>query len=305
MKVFITGGAGFLGTHTSRLLLEQGHQVTIYDSLVTSSQDSVDPRANFIQGDICDQELLEKSLVGHDAVIHMASLIQVNESVSKPIEYSENNILGSIHLVEAMRKVGLTKIIFSSSATVYGFPKTVPVTEESPVLAANPYGMTKVAIENLLHCYHYIHKFDVCLLRYFNPYGPDKHYDSKSNLMPNLIKKALKKEKVPVYWKGEQIRDYIYVEDLAQAHIDVLELAGWNIFNVGTGKGVTVVEIINSLSEILGYPLEMEDLGERAGDVHSLYASSELLQSKTKWRPRYDLQNGLKKTVQWFQENIK
>lgn len=300
MKILITGGAGFIGSHISRLLLDLGHQVTIYDNLSTSDEDSVDPRAKLIKADINNQKLLEKSLPGSELVVHLASKLQVNESVKKPLLYAKNNILGSIHLLEAMRKTGVKRIIFSSSATVYGHPKKLPVTEQSPVMAVNPYGVTKVAVENLLSAYHYLYGFDVAILRYFNPYGPDPHYQGKSLVIPNLISKALNKQPVPLFWKGNQIRDFIYVSDLARAHLAVLPLKGLNIFNVGTETGVKVTEIVNKLSDIFGYPLKVQDLGERAGDVAANYASSKALTRATGWKAQVSLEEGLRKTVAFF-----
>lgn len=306
MKILITGGAGFLGSAVSKLLLDQKHSVTIYDNLTTSHQENVDPRANFIKGDITDQNHLEKVLPDTDVVIHMASLLSVNESVNQPLRYAENNILGSIHLLEAMRKTGVKKIIFSSSATVYGYPKAedLPVTEDASVLAYSPYGATKVAIENFLHCYYQLHGFDVAVLRYFNPYGPDPDYDTKSLAIPNFIKKALKHQPIPLYWQGQQSRDFIYIDDLAAAHVAVLGLGGWQVFNVGTNKGVKTIEVVNILSQILGYKLQIEDMGERAGDIDAVYASSKKLEKMTGWKAQVDLEEGLTKTVEWFNKNM-
>ncbi len=297
MKILITGGAGFLGGHTSKQLLDQGHEVILYDNLSASDGTHNDPRATFVKGDLADQELLEKTLPGCDAVIHMASLLDVNESTREPMRYAQNNILGSISLLEAMRNVGLKKIIFSSSCVVYGTPKVLPITEDSPVLAANPYGATKASIENFLNTYHFVHGFDVTLLRYFNPYGPDEHHDPETHAIPNFIKAGLEHKPIPLYWNGEQIRDFIYVEDLAAAHIAVLELDGWNVFNVGAAQGVKIIDLVHTLSEILGYELEIEDKGERAGDVPALYASSDKLTAATGWTAKVSLKEGLKKTI--------
>lgn len=302
MRILITGGAGFIGSHIVKLLSKDPGEIVVYDRLISSSLTNSE-KIKYIKGDLLDQELLEKSLEGVDVVIHMAALIEVNESVKKPLLFAENNILGSIKLLEAMKNTGVKKIIFSSSCCVYGNPDKLPLTEDSPVLAANPYGMTKVAVENLIRSYHLIHGFDAVILRYFNPYGPGENHQPETHAIPNIIKSALSNTPIPLYWKGEGIRDFIYVEDLARAHIQVLGLQGWNVFNVGTGKGTKIIDIVNVLSDILKHPLKTEDKGERAGDVPALYASPALIEKAVGWKAEVDLEEGLRKTVEWFKSS--
>lgn len=301
-KILVTGGAGFIGSHTSKQLIDQGHQVVVYDNLSRGHQESLDPRVTFIKGDLSDQTLLSHSLKGVDLVIHMASLMEVSESVKYPLEFVENNVLGATHLLEAMRKSNVKKILFSSSACVYGDTKELPLTETAPVLAANPYGATKVAIENLLSAYYRVHNFDVTILRYFNPYGPGEFHQPESHAIPNFIKSALKKEPIPLYWRGEPIRDFIYIDDLVLAHTAVLDMKGWNVFNVGTETGVKIKDVLGIISEILGYSLEIDDLGERPGDVMASFASSKLLKETTGWEAKYSLKEGLEKTINYYQD---
>lgn len=303
MKILITGGAGFIGTHVSKLLLDQGYTVAIYDNLSRSSQENVDKRAIFIKGDLEDSKLLVNCLKNVDGVIHLASFIEVPESVKNPLIFAQNNILGSIYLLEAMKEAGVKKIIFSSSATVYGEPKKLPLTEESPLSATNPYAASKIATEAFMETYHKLYGFDVVILRYFNPYGPGEMHNPETHAIPNFIKASLNKKPIPLYFQGEQIRDFIYIEDLASAHIAPLNLSGFNVFNVGNEKGVKITDVVNILSDILGYNLEVEDLGERPGDVKATYASSKLFKEKTKWRAKVSLQEGLKRTVEWFRGN--
>lgn len=302
VKVLVTGGAGFIGSHICRLLLDQGHQVVVYDNLSRGYEKLVDQRSTLVRGDLKDQGLMEEALKGCDAVIHMAALALVTESVKDPGLYADNNVLGTISLLEAMKNVGVKKVIFSSSCVVYGNPKSLPVKEDEAILAYNPYGATKVASENFLNSYHSIHGFDVTLLRYFNPYGPNEMHDPETHAVPNFIKAALNDEEMPLYWKGEQIRDFIYVEDLAQAHIDVLKLSGWNVFNVGTENGTKVKEVVDTIGEILGKELRIKDLGERSGDVPAVYASSQKLKEATGWSAKHTLKEGLEKTVEWFRK---
>ena len=303
MKILITGGAGFIGSHIVELLSKTKNEIVVYDKLIPHSSIK-SSSIKYIKGDLLEQKLLEKSLKGIAVVIHMASLIEVNDSVKNPLKFTENNIVGTVHLLEAMRKSGTKRIIFSSSATVYGQPKKLPLTEKSPVLCANPYGATKIAAENMIRSYHLIHGFDATILRYFNPYGPGENHQPETHAIPNIIKAALNNTAIPLYWQGQQVRDFIYIEDLARAHIEVLNLEGWNVFNVGTGKGAKIIDILNIVSEILGRRLKIQNLGNRAGDVPALYTSSEALQKATGWKAQVSLRDGLIKTVDWFRNSI-
>src|SRR4030042_3237344 len=161
----------------------------------------------------------------------MAGLIVVPESVKDPIKYCDNNVIGSVILIEEMRKANVKKIIFSSSACVYGTLDKLPIMEDAPIHPDNPYGASKASIETFLQTYNAIHGFDSIILRYFNPYGPGEEHNPETHAIPNFIKAALLKKPIPLYWKGEQIRDFIYIEDLAQAHIDVMDQKGYQVFN--------------------------------------------------------------------------
>lgn len=300
MKILITGGAGFIGTHIAKLLLDQGHEVLIFDNLSRSDTKYLDPKALFIRGDIKDSALLEKCLKNIDWVIHLAQFLDVEESVREPGLYFQNNVLGTLNLLECMKKAVMGKIVFSSSACVYGDPQKLPLLEDAVLTPANPYGACKVAVEALLSAYYKQYGFDVIILRYFNPYGPMEDHIPETHAIPKFIKAALLKKPLPLYWKGNQVRDFIYIEDLARAHINVLKLKGFHVFNIGIEKGVKINDIVNKLSDILGYKLEVEDLGERAGDVVANFASSKKFKKATGWRPKYTLRQGLEKTIDWF-----
>jgi len=304
MRILVTGGAGFIGTHVNKLLLKQGHEVSVFDDLSKGHKNQLDSRVNFIEGNLLDIEKLENILPGHDAVIHMASFIEVGESVKKPVEFVENNILGTATLLEAMRKTGVYKIIFSSSACVYGRPTKIPITEEDPMgQQENPYGLTKVSMEQLCILYHTLHNFDVTILRYFNPYGPGEMHIPETHAIPNFIKAALSKKSVPLYWKGEQVRDFIYIEDLAEAHVLPLSKKGLHIYNVGTQTGSKIIDVVEKIFEILGYEVDIEDKGERKGDVPKLVASSEKIKNELGWKPKTNLDEGLKKTIDFFRSH--
>lgn len=301
MKILVTGGAGFIGSHVNKLLLEQNHTVNVVDNLSRSNKQFLDSRVNFIEANINNQAKLEEILPGIDVVIHMASFIEVSESVENPVLFTENNILGTVKLLNAMKNTNVKKIIFSSSACVYGIPTKTPIVETDPLgQQENPYGLTKVAMEQFCMLYHKLFGFDVTILRYFNPYGEGELHIPETHAIPNFIKAVLAKKAVPLYWKGEQIRDFIYIKDLALAHILPLNLTGLNIFNVGTQNGVKVIDVMKKIFQIIGYETGIDDLGERKGDVPSLVASNEKIKKELGWVPETSLDEGLKKTVEFF-----
>ncbi len=303
MRVLVTGGAGFIGSHVAKLLLDSGHQVTVLDNLSHGYKENIDKRAKLIIGNIADPQKAKEALSNVDSVIHMAGLIVVPESVKDPIRYCDNNVLGTVKFLESMRSENVKKIIFSSSACVYGTPDNLPIKEDAPLRPDNPYGATKASIEAFLQSYHAVFGFDVSILRYFNPYGPGKMYPPITHAIPNFINATLAKKPIPLYWRGEQIRDFIYIDDLAQAHVDVLKLKGFNIFNLGVETGVKVKDVVDLIFDIVGYKVPISDLGERKGDVHANYASSEKLHKSVGWKTKVSLREGLKKTIDYYKQN--
>jgi UDP-glucose 4-epimerase len=302
-KILVTGGAGFIGSHVTRLLLDSGHDVVILDNLTHGFKDNVDKRAKLIVGDIADAKKAKEALEGVDAVIHMASLIIVSDSVTDPVKYCERNVLGTVKFLESMRESKVKKIIFSSSACVYGSSKNLPSKEDAPLQPENPYGATKASIEAFLQAYNASYNFDVTILRYFNPYGPGKLYKPVTHAIPNLIAAALTKKPIPLYWNGEQLRDFIYIEDLARAHVDVLKLNGMNIFNLGMENGVKIIDVVKTIFEILGYKVPLNNLGERQGDTWASYASSKKLYKAVGWKAKTSLHEGLIKTIEYYKQN--
>jgi UDP-glucose 4-epimerase len=300
VRVLVTGGAGFIGSSVARVLLEEGHEVTVLDNLSKGFRSLIPEGARFIDGDLENIEALPEWLRGHDAVIHMAAFIEVARSVGEPLIFAENNIMNSVRLLEGMRKADVGKIVFSSSATVYGTPKSLPMREDDPLGAqSNPYGASKVATEAFVATYNALHDFDAMVLRYFNPYGPGEMHEPETHAIPNFIRAALAGKPIPLYWNGEQVRDFIYVDDLARAHTAVLEQKGLGYFNIGSETGSKIIDVVNLIKELTGSDVPIEDLGERPGDVHASYASSEKLMGATSWRPLVDLREGLGRTIEW------
>jgi UDP-glucose 4-epimerase len=305
LRVFLTGGAGFIGSHVSRVLLDAEHDVTVFDSLARGRRDLVPDDAAFVHADLADEEKLTQALRGHDAVIHLAGSLEVAVSVRNPVEYTVNNVVNSVKLLESMHRAEVGKIVFSSSATVYGVPERLPLREDDPLgMQANPYGATKVSVEVFLGVYHQLYGFDCVALRYFNPYGPNELCDPETHAVPNIVRAALERRPVPLYWKGEQVRDYIYVDDLARAHVQPLKVEGFEVFNVGTDVGTKVIDIVHTVSRIVGHDVPVDDLGERPGDVPASYASSEKLRAQLGWRPQVDLEEGLRRTIAHYRERL-
>lgn len=303
MKVLVTGGAGFIGSHVNKLLLDAGHEVVVLDNLSLGHKETIDKKVKLVVGDINDPVKTKEALEGIDAVIHMAGLIVVPESVKDPIKYCQNNVIGTVNLLECMRAKNVKKIIFSSSACVYGSPEKLPIKEDAPLHPDNPYGASKASVEAFVQTYNSAFGFESTILRYFNPYGPGEMHEPETHAIPNFIKATLAKKPIPLYWKGEQVRDFIYIEDLARAHVDVLKLSGFNIFNVGTETGVKVKDVIDLIFKIVGYKVPINDLGERPGDVMANYASSKKIKKAIGWSAKTSLEEGLKKTIDYYKTN--
>lgn len=300
MNILVTGGAGFIGSHIAKLLCDRDHQVTVIDNLSSGHEEAIDKRAKFIKGDLAGGDQVKQALQDQDAVIHMAAFIEVADSVKKPVEFFKNNVENSFLLLEMMKQAGVNKIIFSSTAAVYQ-PQNHPLDENDPKNPENPYGGSKLAFEAYLSAYHKCFNIDFVSLRYFNVYGPGERHDPETHAIPNFIKAVLNDQPIPLYWQGEQIRDFIYVDDIANAHIRALELSGCHYLNVGTGQGTKVMDLVNKICKIVGKKPKIDDLGERKGDVQILVAKADKIKKILGWEPQVGLEEGLRRTIEWFE----
>ena len=332
MAILVTGGAGYIGSHTVVELQNAGYEVVVLDNLSNSSEKSLQrveqitgKPVNFYKADILDTAALEDifSRESIDSVIHFAGLKAVGESVQKPWEYYHNNITGTLNLLQVMREHGVKNIIFSSSATVYGTPAQVPVTEETPKgECTNPYGWTKSMLEQILQD---IQKADsewnVILLRYFNPIGAHKSgligenpSGIPNNLMPYITQVAVgKREELGVFGNdyptpdGTCIRDYVHVVDLAIGHVKALkrieEKAGLCIYNLGTGKGSSVLDIVNSFIEATGVSIPYSIKDRRAGDIPENYANAEKAYRELGWKAQYGIKEMCEDSWRWQSQN--
>lgn len=312
MRILVTGGAGFIGSHTCVELLQAGHELVIVDNFSNSRPEVLDKIRtisgrdfSFFEADLRDREKMRPVFESQplDAVIHFAGLKAVGESVSKPLEYYDNNVIGTLVLLEMMRACGVKRLVFSSSATVYGTDNPVPLREEYPTSAINPYGSTKVMIERILFdLAHADNSWSICMLRYFNPIGAhpsgligEDPNDIPNNLFPYIAQVAAGKlEKVHVYGDdydtpdGTGVRDYIHVVDLALGHLAALEYTmkhrGAEAINLGTGKGTSVLELIEAFSKALGKPIPYVIEDRRPGDVAIGYADPTKAEKLLGWK---------------------
>lgn len=332
MKILVTGGAGYIGSHTAVELLNAGHDVIVVDNLYNSSEKAIErieeitgKPVTFYQVDILDQnglnEVFDKEAV--DAVIHFAGLKAVGESVRKPVEYYQNNITGTLNLIEAMRSHDVKNIIFSSSATVYGDPQEIPITENCPKgVCTNPYGWSKWMIEQILSDVHTADPdWNVMLLRYFNPIGAHESgrigEDPKgipNNLLPYVAQVAVGKLKeVGVFGDdyptpdGTGVRDYIHVVDLARGHVAALnkieQNPGLKIYNLGTGRGSSVLDVIQAFEKACGHPIPYSIQPRRAGDIAECYAKCDLAEEELGWRAQYGLDEMCASSWKWQSQN--
>ncbi|MBU3549894.1 UDP-glucose 4-epimerase GalE [Polynucleobacter sp. MWH-Berg-3C6] len=327
MKILLTGGAGYIGSHAAVVLSQAGHEVIIFDNFSNSSRSVISRLENIlnkkivcIEGNICDFALLENAIQKNqiEAVIHFAGLKAVGESNAKPLEYYANNVQGTISLLQAMQATGVKKIIFSSSATVYGAPKYSPIDEEYPLSATNPYGRSKIFIEKILQDLAISDQsWSIVCLRYFNPVGAHESgligedpEGIPNNLMPYLAQVAIGKlAKVYVFGDdyqtldGTGVRDYIHVMDLAEGHLAALAYAcrqtGFEAINLGTGKGSSVLEIIKGFEVASKKTIPYEIVGRRFGDVAVCFAKADLAKKKLGWSAKRDLSDAFKSAWKW------
>lgn len=332
MKILVTGGAGYIGSHTCVELLNEGYEVVVLDNLCNSSQESLHrvekitgKSIPFYEVDLMDPRGLQSVFKAHqniDAVIHFAGLKAVGESVEHPLAYYNNNITGTLNLVAAMGNAGVTSIVFSSSATVYGDPASLPIRENFPLSVTNPYGRTKLMIEEILRDLHIANPaWHIALLRYFNPVGAhssgtigEDPRGLPNNLMPYVARVAMGQlPRVNVFGNdydtpdGTGVRDFIHVTDLAKGHIcslsRLLEAPGVQVYNLGTGRGYSVLEMIHGFEKACGHDIPYEIVPRRAGDIAACWADPSRAKNQLGWKAGKTMDDMCKDTWRWQQKN--
>ena len=317
MKILLTGGAGYIGSHTAVSSVEKGHEIIIFDNLSNSYLSTIsnitkilNKDVKFINADLLDFQSLDETFYKNqiDAVIHFAGYKSVENSVKNPISYYENNLQSSVNLIKAMDKNNVRRLIFSSSATVYGHPKQLPITEDHNLKPLNPYGLSKYFVELMLNSLALSNKnWSIISLRYFNPIGShfsgllgDKPLGDSNNLIPKILDVVNNKEKfLTIYGKnfetadGTGIRDYIHIMDIAEGHIYALEnlnrIKGYDVFNMGTGKGYSVFEIMRNIEKVFNLEIPFIVSDKRVGDIASCFADVTKAKNILGWHAKRDL----------------
>jgi UDP-glucose 4-epimerase len=321
LKILVVGGAGYIGSHAVRYLLRAGHEVRVLDNLIFGHERAV-PAGLLIRGDLADSPSLNDALqgAGFDAVMHFAAYAYVGESVTDPAKYYRNNVIGTLNLLDAMRAAAVSKIVFSSTCATYGIPAKVPITEATPTNPINPYGYTKLVIERALADYAAAYGIGAAALRYFNACGSaddgsiGEDHDPETHLIPLVLDVALgKRPNVTVFGTdyptpdGTCVRDYIHVDDLADAHwrvLDRIQPGKLLIYNLGTGQGASVRQVIDAAERITGKPITVIEGPRRPGDPPELVAAADAARRDLGWTPRYtNIEEIVESAWRWHQSH--
>jgi UDP-glucose 4-epimerase len=318
MRVLVTGGAGYIGATTARSLLRNGHDVLVYDNLSKGHREAVPEGARLLEGEVSDRATLDAALAIHrpEAVLHFAASIEAGESMQRPEKYFRNNSATTLCLLESMLANDVSKLIFSSTAALYGEPRRIPIEETDPLDPTNAYGESKLLVERMLVWFARVHGLRYASLRYFNAAGSDGHsgeaHQPETHLIPLILQAAAgMRESISVFGTGYPtpdgtcIRDYIHVSDLADAHVRALEALDKGeqlIFNLGNGRGFSVAEVIDAARRVTGRTISVVEAAPRAGDPAVLIASSEKIRRQLGWTPQYpDLESIIASAWEWMQ----
>mgnify|MGYP005818700529 CR=1 FL=1 len=304
MKVLVTGGAGFIGSHVVDGLIEAGHDVVVVDNLATGRKSNLNPKAKFYQVDIRSPELEQVFETERPEVVdHHAAQMDVRRSVADPIYDADINVLGGIKVLNAAAKYGVRKVIYiSSGGAVYGEPVYLPCDEKHPVQPLCPYGATKYMLELYLYMYKQTYGLDYSIIRYPNVYGPRQDPAGEAGVIAIFTGQMLQNKPVTIYGSGEQVRDYVFVKDCARANLMLLENGSGNVYNLGYGIGISVNQVFEGLKEATGFQMEANYAPARAGETFRIYLDASRAKQDLGWEPTVPLTEGLRKTVEYFKE---
>lgn len=302
MKALITGGAGFIGSNIAALLLQEGHAVVVVDNLQSGHRTNLDPypQVRFIEGDIRDPQVLDDAVAGCEVVFHLAASVGNKRSIDYPIDDAEINVIGTLRVLEAARKHGVRKLVFSSSAGIFGELKTLPIREDHPVEPDSPYGASKLGAEKACLAYAKLYPIECVCLRYFNVYGRNQRYDAYGNVIPIFAHRILHDEQVTIFGDGEQTRDFVNVRDVARANYQAAMARGVSgAFNVASGTRITINALAHLMFEALGRKPDIVYGPPRAGDVRHSLADLSAARAAFGFEPQVTLEDGLPDYLQW------
>ena len=303
MKALVTGGAGFIGSNIVKELLKRKYSVTVLDNLTSGYQSNLDQFESpikFINGDIRNDSSLNEATDNIDTIFHLAASVGNKRSIDRPIEDAEINVMGTVRLLEMARKKGIKKIVYSSSAGVFGELKTLPIKENHPIDPDSPYGATKLCAEKECIAYSKLHGMNIVCLRYFNVYGPNQRFDAYGNVIPIFVFNALSGKPITIFGDGEQTRDFINVKDVVQANLKAAEnikISG--IFNMGSGTSITINNLVKKINQKINFTKETKYLPPRPGDVRDSLADISLAKTKLKYKPEVGMNEGLAEYIDW------
>ena len=307
MKILVTGGAGFIGSNLVRLLIQKGHEVTVLDDLSSGYLINLDPfpEVHFINGDIRDTKTVNQSVKGAEIIFHMAASVGNTRSIENPVNDSEINLIGTLRILETARKHNIKKIVFSSSAGIFGELKTLPISESHPTEPISPYGASKLAAEKMSLVYNQLHNLEVICLRYFNVYGPNQRYDAYGNVIPIFAYRMIKGMPVEIYGDGEQTRDFANVRDVARANYQAALSPGVSgVFNIGSATKITINNLIKLMSEVSGINPVIEHGPPRKGDVRHSLADISASQQAFRFKPEVTMKEGLAEYMIWAKQEF-
>jgi UDP-glucose 4-epimerase len=306
-RCLVTGGAGFIGSNIARLLVERGHEVTVFDNLSSGHRQNIteSPGLRFIEGDVRDAAALEQAVAGIDTIFHLAASVGNARSIAHPIDDSEINVLGTLRVLEAARRHHVRKVVYSSSAGIFGELKTLPIGEDHAVEPDTPYGASKLAGEKLCLAYGKLYDVACVCLRYFNVYGVHQRYDAYGNVIPIFVHLALRGQQLTVYGDGEQTRDFVNVRDVAEANYRAARCSGVRgAFNIASGTQVTINRLVQLISEEFGAALDVKYGEPRPGDVRHSIANIEAARTAFGYTPCVDLRDGLREYLRWARQEV-
>ena len=307
MKTLVTGGAGFIGSNIVRLLVAEGHEVTVLDDLSSGYRCNLAPfpEVRFIEGDVRDREVVLQAVAGTEVVFHLAASVGNTRSIEHPIEDSEVNVIGTLQILEAARQHGVRKIVFSSSAGIFGELKTLPIKEDHPVEPDSPYGASKLAAEKLCLAYSKLYDMEVVCLRYFNVYGINQRYDAYGNVIPIFAYRMLHELPVVIFGDGEQTRDFANVRDVAQANYKAALTNGVSgAFNIASGTRITINHLVKLMQDASGTEPVVEYGPPRKGDVRHSLADISAARNAFGYEPVVELEEGLTEYMAWAKQEV-